>query len=1531
MGMQLRRAVRSVVACFAVLVALLAALAGTPTAVRAATIGCTAGVGDSAALVTALAGLTGASPATTLDLTAGCTYTFTTPAANSYLFGPNALPVIQSTVTIHGHGATLARSSAGGTPPFRFFTVAGGIAGIGNGNLTLDGLTLTNGLAKGGDANQGGGGGGFGGAIYNMGTLAIANSTLAGNTAQGGASGVGALVNIASGGGMGQDAQVFNGGGFGGTFPPASNTFPGHDADGNAGGAGGGPGGFGGAAGLGGGAAGDGGGGGNSSIAAVDGSGGGGGFGGNGGNGTGVGGGFGSGGGDGFGAGGGVGGGGGGNGGDGAGGGGFGGGGGGDCCGFADAGNGGFGGGGGNSGGSGGFGGGGNGGGGAGFGGALFSFHATATLTNTTLTGNSARGGAASSGNGDGGSGFGGGVFNLDASLTLNFSTIARNTVTIGSGSGSGGSGAADGGAVYTLAFGNDFATGAAVTSSLALNGSILSNTTGGANDLITNRIDGAHTNSATTTFTNALVMSHVAQNGSSETGTPATSDPNLASTLADNGVTGGPQTLALQSPSPALDAIAPGTAGCGTTVTTDERGTHRPQGANCDIGAFEAVTSYTTVVNSTAADSAANTLNCVTGNPNICRLRDAIAVANGGLAGTNPTITFAQNTTVTLSATAGTLTLSHNMTVDGTGHTVVVDGGCSGCEPNGTPSGGVTVFQVNSFITASITGLIVQHGNAGGSGGGILDFGALTLTDTVVTDNVAGSGGGIKVDGGTLNGTRITVSNNTTTVGPGGGIAAASILALPGALTLTDATVSGNSSPSTGGGLYLQDTATLLTNVTVSGNTTTNPAGGGGIRVENSGAATLTNVTVSGNTAPATPGTGGGISASGSAVLNATRSIVAGNTNGDLSGNGLNGTNANNLTSGNPLLAPLGMYGGTTATRPPLPGSPAIDAGGTGCTGNDQRLVARPVNTTCDIGAVESRAFTLTKGSGDGQSAGAGTAFASPLAVTVSSSSGDPVDGGQATFTITPAVSGAAASFGTVAGCTVSGSNLVAVCTITGSTATTPTLTANGTLGTFSVSAAASGATPQTFTLTNIPGAATHFSVSAPGSATAGVPFNGLIVTALDQFGNTATGYTGTVHFFSSDPQVTSGSDLPADTPFTVGDAGVHPFTATLKTAGNQTITAQDSTTNTITGNSGTIVVAAAAPATITADATTTPQSAQVGHAFTAQLKAIVKDAFGNLLSGVGVTFTAPGSGASGTFAGGVTTATTDASGVATAPVFTANTTAGAYTVTADLTTGALGTPASFALTNTVGAPASIVAVAGSGQTAVGTSAFAVNLQAKVTDAGSNPLSGVTVTFTAPSSGASGTFAGTGTNTATATTNASGIATAPTFTANTTAGGYAVAASAPGVTAPATFTLTNTHGTVTQVTITGVPGGSIRVGQTLHLTATATFTDGTTQDVTTQVSWTSSTTSVATVGVHTGLVTIVGPGTVTITATWTTTSGAAGTPTTVTGTTQVTVGSGTAVGVAPVPAPASRPGSAGTTPPSGSPAPTPNPVPTGR
>src|SRR5262249_6616235 len=102
---------------------------------------------------------------------------------------------------------------------------------------------------------------------------------------------------------------------------------------------------------------------------------------------------------------------------------------------------------------------------------------------------------------------------------------------------------------------------------------------------------------------------------------------------------------------------------------------------------------------------------------------------------------------------------------------------------------------------------------------------------------------------------------------------------------------------------------------------------------------------------------------------------------------------------------------------------------------------------------------------------------------------------------------------------------------------------------------------------------------------------------------------YTGTVHFASSDPKAV----LPADYTFTTVDAGVHTFTATLETAGVQSITARDMTNSSITGTLGNIFVNPESRAALTVGGF--PSSDAAGTAQTVTVKAT--DAYGNLISG--------------------------------------------------------------------------------------------------------------------------------------------------------------------------------------------------------------------------------------------------------------------------------------------------------------------------
>ncbi|MHB1911925.1 MAG: hypothetical protein ACYCTI_07715, partial [Acidimicrobiales bacterium] len=216
--------------------------------------------------------------------------------------------------------------------------------------------------------------------------------------------------------------------------------------------------------------------------------------------------------------------------------------------------------------------------------------------------------------------------------------------------------------------------------------------------------------------------------------------------------------------------------------------------------------------------------------------------------------------------------------------------------------------------------------------------------------------------------------------------------------------------------------------------------------------------------------------------------------------------------------------------------------------------------------------------------------------------------------------------------------------------------------------------------------------------------------------------------------------------------------------------------------------------PDTLTATAGT-PQTTKVASSFQTDLSVAFSNSNGCPLTspgGISVTFSAPSSGASGIFSTtGSTTVTvgSDPSGTATAPTFTANGTGGNYTVVANSAYGS----AYFSLTNTVtGVPSAISAVSGTPQSTQTGTTFSAPFQVEVTDANANPVSGASVSFSAPGGGgASGSFATGGAST-NELTNSSGMATAPPFTANAVAGSYTLYASTPGLPSPAAFSLTN-------------------------------------------------------------------------------------------------------------------------------------------
>jgi hypothetical protein len=167
---------------------------------------------------------------------------------------------------------------------------------------------------------------------------------------------------------------------------------------------------------------------------------------------------------------------------------------------------------------------------------------------------------------------------------------------------------------------------------------------------------------------------------------------------------------------------------------------------------------------------------------------------------------------------------------------------------------------------------------------------------------------------------------------------------------------------------------------------------------------------------------------------------------------------------------------------------------------------------------------------------------------------------------------------------------------TVTWKTAGTATLTATDTAG---VTGTASVAVD--------PGPVQGFNVQLSSTrATAGEPVT-VTVTARDAWGNVVTDYAGTVHFWTADKM----ASLPAAYTFTPGDAGVHTFGVTFRTAGGQRLTAYDPAAKGLAG-SATLVVVPGAVSTL--DVTGFPASVTAGTAGTFTVTA--RDASGNVVT---------------------------------------------------------------------------------------------------------------------------------------------------------------------------------------------------------------------------------------------------------------------------------------------------------------------------
>jgi hypothetical protein len=378
--------------------------------------------------------------------------------------------------------------------------------------------------------------------------------------------------------------------------------------------------------------------------------------------------------------------------------------------------------------------------------------------------------------------------------------------------------------------------------------------------------------------------------------------------------------------------------------------------------------------------------------------LRDVILHACPG-----STITFQPGVTnVTL--TSAELVLDKNLTIQGLGANLLT---VQRSAVNGTPQ--FRLLRTSSAaVTANISGMTLTNGDVIGAGGAIQSLGPLGLSAVTVSGNHASQAGGgieafssLNVDGSTISGNQAGLS--------GGAIYSTS--GAPTLVSVSNSTISGNQA-SMSAIVNVNATATIV-NTTITGNTNLGPGPGTAIFDFPNSVTQLTNCTVTQNTGDSAlwqnlPGAG---------RIDVKNSIVTANPGGDI---GVINDLGNNLIGVNALLAPLGNYGGPTQTIALLPGSPAINAGDNTAIANplfsgppftDQRGAGfnRIVGGTVDIGAFESRGFTIAATGGTSQSAVFNTAFA-PLLATVTSASGEPVSGGQVTFNAPG--SGASATF---------------------------------------------------------------------------------------------------------------------------------------------------------------------------------------------------------------------------------------------------------------------------------------------------------------------------------------------------------------------------------------------------------------------------------------------------------------------------------------------------------------------------------------
>ena len=529
---------------------------------------------------------------------------------------------------------------------------------------------------------------------------------------------------------------------------------------------------------------------------------------------------------------------------------------------------------------------------------------------------------------------------------------------------------------------------------------------------------------------------------------------------------------------------------------------------------------------------------------------------------------------------------------------------------------------------------------------------------------------------------------------------------------------------------------------------------------------------------------------------------------------------------------------GNSTAVSLSIGATNPSTAGSYGVTAGNGLEVTTNRNTTPTYSAPLVITGPATKIALSGSTSSLTAGATRVITATIQDASGNTVTtGSDSSLSVTFAKT---AGSGTVTGLTsVSASGGIATDTVTGGLAGSVSIGASAT----AAGGGISQVSPVTFTV--VAGSASTIAISSGASQTASISTafaNPLVALVTDAGGNPISGTSVT---FTAPGSGASGTFRATSNGSTCLSSGGSPVASCKATTGSNGLAS--SLTYTANATAGTYSVAATAsgttPSPLDFPETNLPgpatkialsgSTSSLTAGATRVITATIQDASGNTVttgsdSSLSVTFAKTAG--SGTVTG--LTSVSASGGIATDTV--TGGLAGSVSIGASATAAGGGISQVSPVTFTVvaGSASTIAISSGASQTASISTAFANPLVALVTDAGGNPISGTSVTFTAPGSGASGTFRATSNGSTClssggspvasckATTGSNGLASSLTYTANATAGTYSVAATASGTTpSPLNFPETNL-GPASKLAFTLQPSS----GQNIPATGTGSF-----------------------------------------------------------------------------------------------------------